>query len=646
MQGVSALLKLNDSGASKSASSSSKSNASGAAKSAHRSEHPYRSDRPRSSNGESFSSRNDQRARGDRRERSNSFGERSNTFGERTSERGSFGGRSGSSERSGFGRRPSVGGRGAGRSAPRTFGPNGVRGGDIEEARNESRSFERDERNSRSERTERSDFGLRGEQRSRGEHGSRGEHHARGERGDRGERGGFGGRSGGGRGGFRGASRDKQPQVETAGSKSRAAAAMIVEAVNQGVSMSEAVPRYCEPFDSRDTAFIKEIVYGTLRYRRVLMGTLKPMFDYKINERNRIIQALLITAMYQIVYMRVPAHAVVSATVSACGDVSRKSFSSTVNAILRRFLREGGKVIETEDEAVQYSFPDWLVERLKAGYDAQAVTRILQASNIKAPLFLRVENSKISTQDFIDHLAQKEIAATTSELCKSTVRLESAANVYDIPGFSEGLCTVQDISAQLAADFLKLDSDKAMQILDCCCAPGGKTAHILDLSPKSHVTALDIDEERLEQTVSTLKRLGRLNSVELKAMDATEIASLDKTFDRILVDAPCSGTGVIRRHPDIKWLRRDKDIASLCEIQARILDAAYDRLNKGGVLLYTTCSILPDENIRQVEAFMQRHPDAIQDKITLGDNEFITLQRLPGDDDGDGFFYARFIKPE
>ena len=438
----------------------------------------------------------------------------------------------------------------------------------------------------------------------------------------------------------------KTPKVEVAGSKSRAAAALIVEAVNKGVSMSEAVPQYCAQFDSRDTAFIKEIVYGTLRHRRILMGTLKPMFDFKITERNRVVQALLITAMYQIVYMRVPAHAVVSATVSACGDIGRKSFTSTTNAILRRFLREGAKVIESDNDAVTYSFPDWLVTRLQDGYDADTVKKILEASNIKAPLFLRVENSKVSTEEFVEHLAKKEIRSTTSKLCKSTVKLDAAANVYDIPGFSEGLCTVQDISAQLTADFLKLDKDKAMRILDCCCAPGGKTAHILDLSPKSHVTALDIEESRLEQTVSTLKRLGRLKNVELKAMDATNLDALEGSFDRILVDAPCSGTGVIRRHPDIKWLRRDKDIAALCEIQAKILDAAYEKLSKGGVLLYTTCSILPDENIRQVEAFLKRHSDAIQDPICLDGKEYTTLQRLPGDDDGDGFFYARFIKPE
>lgn len=438
----------------------------------------------------------------------------------------------------------------------------------------------------------------------------------------------------------------KTPKVEVAGSKSRAAAALIVEAVNKGVSMSEAVPQYCAQFDSRDTAFIKEIVYGTLRHRRVLMGTLKPMFDFKITERNRVVQALLITAMYQIVYMRVPAHAVVSATVSACGDIGRKSFTSTTNAILRRFLREGAKVIESDNDAVTYSFPDWLVTRLQDGYDAATVKKILEASNIKAPLFLRVENSKVSTEEFVEHLAKKEISSTTSKLCKSSVKLDAAANVYDIPGFSEGLCTVQDISAQLTADFLKLDKDKVMRILDCCCAPGGKTAHILDLSPKSHVTALDIEESRLEQTVSTLKRLGRLKNVELKAMDATNLDALEGSFDRILVDAPCSGTGVIRRHPDIKWLRRDKDIASLCEIQAKILDAAYEKLSKGGILLYTTCSILPDENIRQVEAFLKRHSDAIQDPICLDGKEYTTLQRLPGDDDGDGFFYARFIKPE
>lgn len=439
--------------------------------------------------------------------------------------------------------------------------------------------------------------------------------------------------------------KSNKPVVEAVGAKSRAAAAKIVVAVESGQSLSEAFPIYCADFDSRDTAFIKEIAYGTLRHRRLLMSTLKPMFDFKITERDRIIPALLLTAFYQIVFMRAPAHAVVATTVSACGDVGRKSFTSMVNAILRRFLREGGNLVHTSNNAVEFSFPDWLYNKLEDTYGAEQARRIVLNSNEKAPLFLRVENSKISTENFIANLSKQDIVAHPLDICPSAVRLENATNVFDIPGFSEGICTVQDVSAQLAAPLLKLSADESLRVLDCCCAPGGKTAHILDLAPKSKVVALDVDEARLEQTKSTLSRLGRSENVELMALDAQELGKVEGTFDRILVDAPCSGTGVIRRHPDIKWLRRQKDIASLCQIQAQILDSAYEKLNSGGVLLYTTCSILKEENQDQVTAFLERHKDAKLEAIELDGQSYETLQRLPGDNLGDGFFYARFIKP-
>ena len=439
-------------------------------------------------------------------------------------------------------------------------------------------------------------------------------------------------------------SRNNRPHVEAIGAAARAAAARIVAAVEEGQSLSEAFPVYCAEFDARDTSFIKEIVYGTLRHRRLLMGTLRPMFDYKITERHRIVIALLLTAFYQIVFMRVPVHAVVAATVSACGDVGRRSFTSLVNAILRRFLREGAHLVHTTEAAVEFSFPDWLYENLTASYGEEISRDILRQSNEKAPLFLRVENSKISTEKFLSDLKERNIEAQGFEICPGAVLLTNATNVFDIPGFAEGICTVQDISAQLAASLLKLSDSSTLRVLDCCCAPGGKTAHILDLSPDSKVTALDVDAARIEQTRSTLSRLGRLDHVDLRELDARHLESLEGNFDRILVDAPCSGTGVIRRHPDIKWLRRKKDIASLCEIQARILDAAWDKLASGGVLLYTTCSILKEENDAQAQAFLSRHADATLDPVTVGGITSDTLQRLPGQDQGDGFFYARFIK--
>ena len=427
------------------------------------------------------------------------------------------------------------------------------------------------------------------------------------------------------------------------------------------MSLTDAFPQYCVGLDPRDQAFVHEIVYGTLRQRRLLMLTLKPMFDYKITERHRIVQSLLLTALYQLVFMRVPAHGVVSATVSACGACGQKSFAPTVNAILRRFLREGATLTSSEDLAVANSFPDWLAERLQAAYGERAA-EIMSKSNEKAPLFLRVENSKLSTNDYLKMLQEHEFVGYTCPLSPCAVRLEVPTNVTLLPGFNSGLCTVQDISAQLAAPLLQLEAGKAQRVLDCCCAPGGKTAHILDLNPQAEVTALDVDASRLKQTRSTLERLGRLPhtsgassaatseqfpaaKVHLQELDAQNLDALSGEFDRILVDAPCSGTGVIRRHPDIKWLRRAKDIPNLVQTQAQILDAAYAKLAKGGILLYTTCSILPEENDEQIKAFLERHSDAQLLPFTINGQEYQTLQRMPGEDEGDGFFYARLQKP-
>ena len=442
-------------------------------------------------------------------------------------------------------------------------------------------------------------------------------------------------------------------QHEAIGTKSRAAAAYIVHAVTSGMSLIEAIPYFTQPLalDARDHAFVQEIVYGTLRHRRKLMHTLNPLFSYKVKEKHRIIPCLLLTALYQLTYMQVPPHAVVAASVSACGACGLKGYTSLVNAILRRFLREGGTLEKTESLAEEYSFPDWLFTRLEQSYSQSDLQKILEQSNEKAPLFVRVENSKISTADYLAQLKNKGIEATGVDFSPCTVRLANPINVSHLPGFNEGLCTVQDLSAQLAAPLLELSENEPLAVLDCCCAPGGKTAHILDLNSHAEVTAIDIDDSRLQQTRSTLERLQRLPEkaphaakVHLAVADAQDLSQLQTQFDRILVDAPCSGTGVIRRHPDIKWLRRQSDIPTLCETQQQILEAAWGQLKAGGILLYTTCSILPEENKEQLTAFMQKHADAQVVPIVFKGQEYQHLQRLPGDDGGDGFFYARLRK--
>lgn len=444
-------------------------------------------------------------------------------------------------------------------------------------------------------------------------------------------------------------------QHEAIGTKSRAAAAYIIHAVTSGMSLTEAIPYFTHPLglDARDHAFVQEIVYGTLRHRRKLMHTLNPLFSYKVKEKHRIIPCLLLSALYQLTYMQVPPHAVVAASVSACGACGLKGYASLVNAILRRFLREGGTLAPTESLAEEYSFPDWLFTRLEQSYTESELKQILAQSNEKAPLFVRVENSKISTADYLAMLQNKGIEASGVDFSPCTVRLASPINVSHLPGFNEGLCTVQDLSAQLAAPLLELQTPEAtpLQVLDCCCAPGGKTAHILDLNPQAEVTAIDVDDSRLQQTRSTLERLQRLPAsaphavkVHLEVVDAQDLSQLQTQFDRILVDAPCSGTGVIRRHPDIKWLRRQKDIPALCETQQKILESAWAKLKVGGILLYTTCSILPEENKEQIESFVQNHADAQVMPLVFKGQEYQHLQRLSGDDGGDGFFYARLRK--
>lgn len=428
--------------------------------------------------------------------------------------------------------------------------------------------------------------------------------------------------------------------VIASGSQSRAAAALCVNAVEEGNSLSTALPMFTKDLDDRDRAFVQEIVYGTLRHKRLLSTTASELLDRGINQRFNQVRTLIICALYQIIFTRSPAHAVVAATVGACDLIKCRKFTGVVNAVLRRFLREGAHLIHSADPCVEHSFPKWLYEELSADYKDR-VEEILKNSNVHPPMFLRIENSKISTDDYLKVLEKKEIGAKAIDQCPSAVLLDEPEHVSRLPYFEQGYVAVQDLSAQMAAPLL--DLKEGMRVLDTCAAPGGKSAHILDLCKNIELISCDIDEKRLEETKRGLSRLNR-NPV-LKQIDAAEsLDAIEGDFDRILVDAPCSGTGVIRRHPDIKWLRRQKDIEKLVETQAKILDNAFAKLKKGGVLVYTTCSILNRENIEQVRSFLNRHTDAKLLPFIMNGSEVETYQRIPGELNADGFFYARFIK--
>lgn len=427
------------------------------------------------------------------------------------------------------------------------------------------------------------------------------------------------------------------------GVASRAAAAFCISLVEGGRSLSELLPRLCASLDERDRAFVQEIVFGTLRQRRLLSATLTPLLNRSLSQKFSAVRGLLLCALYQLVYTRSPAHAVVSSSVAACTLCHCRPLSGMVNAVLRRFLREGGQLAHSEEPAVVWSFPDWLCGLLQELYP-EHFKEILAKSNEHPPLWIRVENSKISTPDYLKLLQNADLDAEGSALSKSALRLLRPVPAAALPGFDSGLCTVQDLATQLAAPLLEPAPGEV--VLDACAAPGGKSAHLLDLCPELKLYSADADARRLQLAEATFKRLKRRPVIVccnlLETPENSE--SLPGTFDKILLDAPCSGTGVIRRHPDIKWLHRQKDLPGLCARQTALLDQAFARLKPGGLLLYTTCSILGAENQDQINSFLKRHPDSKLKPFTLGSHTGGMLQRLPGDDGGDGFFYARLIK--
>lgn len=433
----------------------------------------------------------------------------------------------------------------------------------------------------------------------------------------------------------------KKVEAKT-GDTTRACAALIVNAIENGTSFNIAFDDIVKEheLDDRDRAFVSEIVYGTLRHRRLLNKTLEPYLAHKIQKRHAVVKSLIICAFYQLVFMRTPPHAVVSSTVSACALCNAKGFVSMVNAILRSFLRDGGKLTHSAEDAIEYSFPNWLYSRIKNDYKDKT-REILVQSNEHAPMFLRLATSKISLDDYLKELDKTDIDYALSSQSDYCIEILEPVAFSQIPLFDKGFVTIQDLSAQKAAPLLDLQDN--MKVLDTCCAPGGKTAHILDLAKNLEVTALDIDEKRLKVTQKTLERMGV--KAELKVQDCQDLSNFKKeSFDRILVDAPCSGTGVIRRHPDIKWLRRDSDIQDLCKTQEKILNEAFALLKKGGILVYTTCSILKCENEEQIKAFLQNHKDAKLVPFKFGDVVHETYQELPNEHSGDGFFYSRVTK--
>lgn len=422
-----------------------------------------------------------------------------------------------------------------------------------------------------------------------------------------------------------------------------ACAQILLQVLDEGKSLSTLIPQAQSQVSPKDLALVQEICFGVCRVLPRLERILKQLVSKPLKGKTRIVHCLLLVGLYQLLYLRVPDHAAISETVNAVKPLKSDSFRALVNGVLRRFLREQESILAVADKHWQTEHPEWLVNRLKKAYPNWR--DIIDANNQKPPMWIRVNPQHSTPEDYrklLGELAENP-AQITACVPECAIKLRTPSAVSQLPHFAEGWATVQDAHAQWSA--LLLGAQNGEQILDACAAPGGKTTHILELAPQAQVTALDIESSRLVRVTENLARLGQQAKVICgDACTPAQWSPHDERFDRILLDAPCSATGVIRRHPDIKWLRKEEDIAELAALQGRILHALWEKLKVGGTLLYATCSVLPEENSEQIQHFLENTPNARLEPLDFGDKRCDMQQFLPNAQGGDGFFYAKLIK--
>lgn len=415
-----------------------------------------------------------------------------------------------------------------------------------------------------------------------------------------------------------------------------AAANVIFQVVDKGQSLSHALPAAQKTIKPRDHALLQEICYGALRYLPRLESIANELMDNPLKGKKRVFHHLILVGIYQLSFMRIPSHAAVAETVEATKTLRGPSLRGLINAVLRNYLRNQEELdaFATSHNAGKYGHPNWLLKLLQEHYPQQW-ERIVEANNQKAPMWLRVNRQHHTRDQYIAYLNDENIEFTLHPEAADAIKLAKPCDVTLLPGFDRGWVSVQDAAAQLSVDYLQPQEGEL--ILDCCAAPGGKTAHILEHTQDTEVVAIDADPTRLNRVHDNLERLQLRADVICGDARYPHQWWQGEQFDRILLDAPCSATGVIRRHPDIKWLRRADDIEALSALQSEILDAMWQQLKAGGTLVYATCSIAPQENVEQVRAFLSRTSDA---QLIGSEESQPGRQILPGEEDMDGFYYA------
>jgi len=434
------------------------------------------------------------------------------------------------------------------------------------------------------------------------------------------------------------------------GAKVRAVSAEIVDAVvGGGQSLDAAISKNEERVSTNDRSLLRMLCYGTLRHHWVLQEWIDQLVAKPLRKRDRVINALLAVGLYQIVEMRIPDHAVVSETVAAARRLQRPKLAGLVNACLRRFVREDLSSNGPLGDESKWNHPNWLINRIRTDWsdDWQA---ILTANMERAPMWLRANSSRNTAEQYRQRLREEGLPAELLDGVPDAVRLEEPQAVDKLPGFDVGDASVQDAAAQIAARWLL--QDVAGRVLDACAAPGTKSGHLLEIGgDRLSLVCVDSDKSRTLSIAENLARIGQNATIIVADASKPKEWWDEELFNAILLDAPCSASGVIRRHPDIKLLRRESDLTSLTVLQRKLLEALWPTLAPGGTLLYATCSVLAAENDDVTARFLADHSDAIENDVLPNNNIRDLMRRkacgyqiLPGSAGMDGFYYAALQK--
>ncbi|MFD1382957.1 16S rRNA (cytosine(967)-C(5))-methyltransferase RsmB [Rhodanobacter aciditrophus] len=437
------------------------------------------------------------------------------------------------------------------------------------------------------------------------------------------------------------------------GSSPRLVSAKILEQVLlQRGSLSTHLNKHIGEVAGDQQGLVKELCFGVCRFYPQLNSVALSLLTKPFEEKDFDVYATLLMGLYQITHMNTPDHAAVNESVELCRQLNKDWATKLMNAILRRYQREQDEIFESLEAqpSVEYNLPKWLVKRLLKHWDAD-FEQILEATNAHPPMCLRVNTAKVSRETYSKMLSEEGIVSHETPFSDSGLYLEKAASVNALPKFFDGFSSVQDESAQLAAMILAPEKDE--RILDACAAPGGKTGHLLEREAGLDLTAVELESWRLERIEANLERLGLSAKLICGDASATQDWWDGNAFDKILLDAPCSATGVIRRNPDIKINRKPGDIDALAGIQKSILEATWKTLKQGGYLLYATCSLMPEENEQQIAAFLEANSDAEEAPLNLlnakvnssiGKQVSHGVQIFPDHKGQDGFYYCLLKK--